>query len=49
VGDIPLMTPAAEAYQATPAVTIPAQPPAWRTQGDIPWATLKKPIAAFFG
>ena len=27
--DMPLTTPAAEAYQATAAVTMPAQPPAW--------------------
>ena len=45
-GDIPLTTPAADAYQATPAVTMPAQPPTCSQYGLMPWAMRKKPIAS---
>ena len=44
--DMPLITPAADAYHAIAAVTIPAQPPACRNHGLMPWATLKKPITS---
>src|SRR5947207_1108861 len=37
-GDIPFTTPAAEVYQATAAVTIPAHPPACTIHADPPWA-----------
>src|SRR5438094_6320373 len=46
LGDIPLTTPAAEAYQATPAVTRPTQPPAWSQYGLMPCATRKNPNAS---
>src|SRR4051812_2399078 len=45
-GDIPLTTPAADVYQATAAVTIPAQPPAWVIHALPPCASRKKPIAS---
>ena len=45
-GAIPFTTPAADVYQATPAVTTPAQPPAWRIHSLPPWARLKKPITS---
>ena len=34
---MPLITPAADAYHAIAAVTIPAQPPACRNHGVMPW------------
>src|SRR6266542_1489360 len=45
-GDMPFTTPAADVYQATAAVTIPAQPPAWSIHVLLPCATLKKPITS---
>src|SRR6266566_686451 len=46
LGDMPLTTPAADVYQATPAVTSPAQPPTWSQYGLMPCATRKNPIAS---
>src|SRR6476620_8172959 len=45
-GDIPFTTPAADVYQATPAVTRPAQPPTWSQYGLMPCAIRKKPNAS---
>src|SRR5579884_2073527 len=47
VGDMPFTTPAADVYQATPAVTTPAQPPAWRTHVAVGLcASRKNPITS---
>src|ERR671936_1625009 len=52
LGDIPLITPAAEAYQAVAAVTTPAQPPALIQPTSAPvgatprCAAIQKPIAS---
>src|SRR5581483_2186655 len=43
---MPFTTPAAEAYHATPAVTIPHQPPKWSHHGEPPCERLKKPITS---
>src|SRR5215468_10653803 len=43
---MPLTTPAAEVYHATPAVTMPAQPPACSHQDVSPCERLKYPIAS---
>jgi hypothetical protein len=40
------MTPAADVYQATPAVTIPAHPPACSHHSVPPCEMLKKPITS---
>src|SRR3954451_2798115 len=42
----PFRTPAAEVYQATPAVTTPAQPPACSKYSVPPCEMLKKPITS---
>jgi len=43
---MPFRTPAAEAYQATAAVTMPAQPPACVSHALPPWASVKNPAVS---